>query len=66
MSPPTKEVEMSPVDEYVTRAAENLERMGKMNLTDHEAQLVAGFLAGSEDMSDALDTVDRHREGRGN
>jgi hypothetical protein len=53
---------MSPIQDFVNRSAENMERMDIMNLTDPEAQIIAGFLAGSEEMSAALDIVMSHRE----
>lgn len=59
---PEKEVGMSPTQEYIVRTAENMERMKKMTLTDDEAQIVAGYLAGCEEMGDALDTVLKFRE----
>lgn len=57
---------MPPVDEQIDRYAENMNRMKEMRLTDSEAQIVAGYLASSEDMGAALDTVVEYRERMGN
>ena len=40
----------------------NMTRMADMGLTNEEAQIVVGFLAGCERMAAALDTVDKFRE----
>lgn len=41
-----------------------MDRMEEMKLTDLEAQIVVGFLAGCDRMGDALDAVVEYRERR--